>query len=88
MVPLTQLNDMNSGFLVNGDLMIAAEVETFEAISTSQVADISDDSEWTILDYYSSSKEDEDDVTVKINGFQVLDSQVIIKELDIDLTLA
>ncbi|XP_023639238.1 MATH domain and coiled-coil domain-containing protein At3g58280 isoform X2 [Capsella rubella] len=57
-------------------LMIVAEVETFEAISTSQVANISDDSEWTVLDYYSSSEDDKEDLTVVIKGFHVLDSQV------------
>ncbi|KAG7561309.1 MATH/TRAF domain [Arabidopsis thaliana x Arabidopsis arenosa] len=76
MISLTKLNDINSGFLVNGELMIVAEVETFEAISTSQVAAIRDDSEWTLLDYYSSSEEDKDDVTVVVKGFHVLDSQV------------
>lgn len=77
MISLTKLNDINSGFLVNGELMIVAEVETFEAISTSQVAGTSVDSEWTLLDYYASSEEDKDDVTVVIKGFHVLDSQVI-----------
>ncbi|EOA25132.1 hypothetical protein CARUB_v10018441mg [Capsella rubella] len=76
MIPLTKLNDTKSGFLVNGELMIVAEVETFEAISTSQVANISDDSEWTVLDYYSSSEDDKEDLTVVIKGFHVLDSQV------------
>ncbi|XP_010431450.1 PREDICTED: MATH domain and coiled-coil domain-containing protein At3g58280-like [Camelina sativa] len=76
MIPLTKLNDINSGFLVNGEVIIVAEVETFEAISTSQVEKISDDSEWTVLDYYSSSEEDKDDVTVVVKGFPVLESQV------------
>ncbi|XP_019099943.1 PREDICTED: MATH domain and coiled-coil domain-containing protein At3g58280-like isoform X2 [Camelina sativa] len=61
--------------LRNG-VMIVAEVETFEAISTSQVAKISDDSEWTVLEYYSSSEEDKDDVTLVVKGFHVLESQV------------
>lgn len=77
MISLTKINDMKSGFLVNSELMIVAEVETFEATSTSQVADISDDSEWTLLDYYSSSEENKEGVTVKVKGFHVLDSQVI-----------
>ncbi|KAG7634869.1 unnamed protein product [Arabidopsis thaliana] len=76
MISLTKLNDINSGFVVNGELMIVAEVETFEAVSTSQVAAVRDDSEWTLLGYYSSSEEDKDDVTVVVKGFHVLDSQV------------
>lgn len=81
MIPL---NAINGGFLVNGELTIVAQVEIVEVISTldaSQVEEISDDSERKAHDYYSSSSEDlqnKDDVTIEVNGFQVLDSQVII----------
>lgn len=57
--------------------MIVAEVDTFEVIGTSPVAELS---EWTVIDYYPSSDEDtKDDLTVVVNGFHVLDTQVIYK---------
>lgn len=59
--------------------MIVAEVDTFEVIGTSPVAELS---EWTVINYYPSSDEDnKDDVTVVVNGFHVLDTQVIYKSL-------
>ncbi|KFK35054.1 hypothetical protein AALP_AA5G228600 [Arabis alpina] len=71
-IPLSSLNDKNSGFLVNGELMIAAEVDAFATIGTLYPCD---DSEWTAIDY-SSSEENEDDKYVDFNGFEILRSQV------------
>lgn len=34
MIPLTKLHDEKEGFLVNGDLMIVAEVDVLEVIGT------------------------------------------------------
>lgn len=59
-IPLRILNDKNNGFLVNGELMVTLEVDVFAPIGTlgsSQVSD-DDDSEWTALDYSSSSNEE------------------------------
>lgn len=35
MIPLTTLHDTNGGFLVNGELMIAAEVDILQVIGSS-----------------------------------------------------
>ncbi|CAL9245930.1 unnamed protein product, partial [Arabidopsis halleri] len=98
MISLTKLNDINSGFLVNGELMIVAEVETFEAISTSQVAatsvDIIDTLNTSQVEEFSDDSSEDfqnnDNVTIEVNGFQVLDSQVdqvnVIFEKHPDLT--
>jgi len=74
MIPAVILNNVNVGFLLNGEITIIAEVEVHEFIDTlnaSQVEELSDDS--------SEDLQNKDNVTIEVNGFQVLDSQVINK---------
>ncbi|CAB68166.1 putative protein [Arabidopsis thaliana] len=71
MIPAVILNNVNVGFLLNGEITIIAEVEVHEFIDTlnaSQVEELSDDS--------SEDLQNKDNVTIEVNGFQVLDSQV------------
>lgn len=83
MIPLLDLNAINGGYLWNGELLIVAEVEILEVVSTldtSQAEEISDNSQRKDHAYSSSSEDlqNKDDVTIEVKGFQVLGSQVII----------
>ncbi|KAG7656070.1 TRAF-like [Arabidopsis suecica] len=60
MVPLTELLDVNGGFMVNGDVKIVSEVGVLEVVGKSDVL------EETLLVHE----------TIDVNGFQVLPSQV------------
>ncbi|CAH8254443.1 unnamed protein product [Arabidopsis lyrata] len=60
MVPLTELLDINGGFLVNGEIKIVAEVGVLEVVGKSDV-----------LEETSLVNE-----SIDVNGFQVLPSQV------------
>ncbi|KAG2258371.1 hypothetical protein Bca52824_077665 [Brassica carinata] len=82
-VPLTELLDEKEGFLVNGELMIVAEIEVHEVIGKS---DCSEESEEGAPQ--QSMKIDDGpkpcDVilnqtqeSINVNGFQVLPSQVV-----------
>ncbi|KAG7648143.1 MATH/TRAF domain, partial [Arabidopsis thaliana x Arabidopsis arenosa] len=60
MLPLTELLDLNGGFLVNGEVKIVAEVGVLEVVGKSDV-----------LEETSLVME-----SIDVNGFQVLPSQV------------
>ncbi|XP_010427737.1 PREDICTED: MATH domain and coiled-coil domain-containing protein At3g58280-like [Camelina sativa] len=88
MVPVSSLIAINGGFLLNGEITIIAEVgvlEVIDTLSASQVEEISTDrSEQRAHDDSSSSEDlqNKDDVTIEVNGFQVLVSQVdVVKTL-------
>ncbi|EOA26137.1 hypothetical protein CARUB_v10019570mg [Capsella rubella] len=82
MIPVISLIALNSGFLLNGELLIIAEVDVLEVTDTLStplyVAEISDNNEQRTPDDSSSSEDlqNKDDVTIEVNGFQVLSSQV------------
>lgn len=85
MIPLTKLQNETEGFLVNGELIVAAEVEVLEVIGTSVGSEESQEASEPLsemkLDDVSKScdclnntqqvKED-----IDVNGFQFLPSQV------------
>lgn len=80
MIPLISL--INGGFFLNEEISIIADVDVLEVLDTlsaSQVSEISLESEQRAHDDSSSSEDlqKKDDVTIEVNGFQVLDSQVI-----------
>jgi len=60
MLPLTELLDLNGGFLVNGEVKIVAEVGVLEVFGKSDVL------VETLLVHES----------INVNGFQILPSQV------------
>lgn len=63
MFPLNEINAKDSGFLVNGELKIVAEIEVLEVIGK---LDVSEETS-TIME------------SMDFNGFQLLPSQVKIK---------
>ncbi|XP_020881907.1 MATH domain and coiled-coil domain-containing protein At3g58400-like [Arabidopsis lyrata subsp. lyrata] len=65
MFPLTALKALNSGFLVNGELKIVADVKVVEVIGNSDVAKSP-----------LKRKKLNDAETLSVNGVQVLPSQV------------
>ena len=83
MLLLTELNAKDGGFLVNGQVMIVAEVEFLEVIGTL------DESEEIIKssDLINKTQEVAQQVkeSIDVNGFQVLPSQV--KKLKNDLKI-
>ncbi|XP_010412847.1 PREDICTED: MATH domain and coiled-coil domain-containing protein At3g58340-like [Camelina sativa] len=70
MLPLTKLNANDSGFLVDGHVMIAAEIEVLEVIGTL------DESEESVQSNDKVNKTQEVKESIDVNGFQVLPSQV------------
>ncbi|XP_019085844.1 PREDICTED: MATH domain and coiled-coil domain-containing protein At3g58280-like [Camelina sativa] len=77
MVPLSRLTPINGGFLLNGEITIIAEVGVLEVIDTLSTPQV-ENSEQRAHDDSSSSEDvqNKDDVTIEVNGFQVLVSQV------------
>ncbi|VVB06139.1 unnamed protein product [Arabis nemorensis] len=86
MLPLTKLHDEDSGFLVNDEVKIVAEVEVLEVIGKLDVLEESEEANQSLkrikLDYDSADsinlhKEISPVMeSIDVNGFQVLPSQV------------
>ncbi|CAA7060685.1 unnamed protein product [Microthlaspi erraticum] len=86
MIPLTKLHNETEGFLVNGELIVAAEVEVLEVISTSVESEISVEaseplSEMNLDDGSKScdclnNAQQVNEKSIDVNGFQVLPSQL------------
>lgn len=85
MIPLTKLHDEKEGFLVNGDLVIVAEVDVLEVIATLDESEESEESCRPVKKSKHGGGEESIDSlkeahlgkeTMDVNGFQVLVSQV------------
>ncbi|EOA23339.1 hypothetical protein CARUB_v10019412mg [Capsella rubella] len=70
MIPLTKLNAIDGGFLVNGRVMIVAEVEVLQVVGTLDETEESVHSNDDLLIKTQEVKE-----SIDVNGFQVLPSQ-------------
>ncbi|CAF1848016.1 unnamed protein product [Brassica napus] len=85
MIPLTKLHDEKEGFLVNGYLVIVAEVDVLEVIATLDESEESEESRRPVKKSKHGGGEESIDSlkeahlgkeTMDVNGFQVLVSQV------------
>ncbi|CAA7060683.1 unnamed protein product [Microthlaspi erraticum] len=66
MIPLATLHDTNEGFLVNGELMIAAEVDILQVIGTSMESEETDPSKKLKVEHVSSNQDNSVDFRAKI----------------------
>ncbi|CAH8392508.1 unnamed protein product [Eruca vesicaria subsp. sativa] len=75
-VPITKLIDEKEGYLVNGELVIVAEVDVHEVIGTYDCSEESEDENASMSEVKPCDTLSQTQESIDVNGFKVLPSQV------------